>query len=239
MEENLGIDGLTCRLVDKRTFILTSEKPLKVLTSAIMGDNLKTTKAILNYTVDHKYSSSDPLRDLKIVKKKLALPDDTVGMMTAVFVEDTIINSASLEDLKVVTITTVGVGNKGVAGMPLQYINNNYCAGTINTIVIIDGNLTTGALANGIITVTEAKVRALYEYGVKSSDGKIVTGTTTDTIVVACTQKGPKISYAGTATPVGYLIGKTVYSAIKQGLDIYFKRVQFYKSTFPEDGKTY
>ncbi|KIL40528.1 hypothetical protein SD70_13310, partial [Gordoniibacillus kamchatkensis] len=40
------------------------------------------------------------------------------------------------------------------------------------------------------------------------------TGTTTDAVLVAATGRGPLHRYAGTATEVGYLIGRTVYDAV-------------------------
>jgi len=224
MDGNFPISGIEYKLVGKRIFLLTSQRPLRVLSSAVMGNELKVARHILNYTVDTNYDCSHPLEKLINVRNNLSLEDDVVGMMTAVWVEDTALDFQKIDELAVAAFCTAGVSNRAAAGLSLEVISKNYKPGTINSIVLIDGNLTPAAMVNSVITATEAKVRALYEYGLRLDDGKIVTGTTSDAITIACTGNGAEIKYAGTATPLGFLIGKTVYNAVQAGLDKYFKK---------------
>jgi hypothetical protein len=74
-------------------------------------------------------------------------------------------------------------------------------------------------MVNAVSTITEAKTVALRELDVRSRfSGEIATSTVTDSVVLACTKKGQKIEFAGTATPLGELIGKAVRKAVKEAL---------------------
>lgn len=98
--------------------------------------------------------------------------------------------------------------------------------GTINIILLVDGNLTPAAMVNAVLTATEAKTRALFELGVRCPDGGPATGTTSDAIVIAATGRGQPHLFAGTATVVGQMIGRAVYAAIYQGVKEYWERVK-------------
>ncbi|HBC93335.1 MAG TPA: hypothetical protein DCZ10_10690 [Pelotomaculum sp.] len=50
------------------------------------------------------------------------------------------------------------------------------------------------------------------------ADGTLATGTTTDAIVIACTAKGRLHHYSGMATDLGFLVGRTVYKAVAEGI---------------------
>ncbi len=60
---------------------------------------------------------------------------------------------------------------------------------------------------------------ALKELDVRSCfSGDSASGTVTDSVVVACTNRGEPISYVGTATVIGELIGKSVKQSLKKTL---------------------
>jgi len=88
--------------------------------------------------------------------------------------------------------------------------------GTINLILLIDGCLTRAALVNAVITTTEAKTLALNEGGTRTREGSPATGTSTAAIVIACTGRGEPLCYAGTATEVGWLIGRAVRGVVQE-----------------------
>lgn len=146
--------------------------------------------------------------------------------------------------LEVIALATAGVGNPGCAGSrspdlttpagagitpdedvrrlePAQPTK----AGTINIILLVAGNLTRGAMVNAVMTATEAKARALFDLKVRCPDGQLATGTTSDAIVIACTGRGAPHHYAGTATHLGAMIGRTVYASVRQGVVGYRQRV--------------
>ena len=83
-------------------------------------------------------------------------------------------------------------------------------AGTINLIVLVDARLSRSAQVNAVMTATEAKTLALIERDTRTREGGYATGTSTDSVVIAATGRGEPLRYAGTATKLGWLIGRTV-----------------------------
>jgi adenosylcobinamide amidohydrolase len=86
--------------------------------------------------------------------------------------------------------------------------------GTINVVLLVDGALTPAAMVNAVITATEAKTMTLRAWDVKTPEGDAASGTSTDTVVVACTGRGEELCYAGPATPVGWLAARSVRAAM-------------------------
>ena len=71
---------------------------------------------------------------------------------------------------------------------------------------------------NGVITATEAKVAALAEGKVVTPEGEPATGTVTDAVVVAWTDRGPVLDYLGPVSPGGWLVARAVRRAVTEGL---------------------
>ncbi|WP_194830533.1 adenosylcobinamide amidohydrolase [Laceyella tengchongensis] len=73
-----------------------------------------------------------------------------------------------------------------------------------------------------MITATEAKAAALADLGVTDSKGLVATGTTTDAVVIAATgniQDGVIHPYAGTLSPLGQAIARTVYAGVTEAVE--------------------
>ena len=64
-------------------------------------------------------------------------------------------------------------------------------------ILLVDGALTPAAMVNAVITATEAKTMTLAEWDVKTPEGEAASGTSTDTVVVACTGRGERAQLRG------------------------------------------
>lgn len=220
-QKQVPIAGLNFYMNNNDTFIVAAQQALQVVGSAILGGELRQARAILNHTVADNYNGQFPERELKALADKLGLGKETVGMMTAVSVKHTFCNFARCKDLAVAAICTVGLGNPGVAGMPVPNIYRKYQPGTINMILLVDGNLTEACAVNAVMTATEAKVRALFNAKIILPNGQLITGTTSDAIVVASTGAGKRLRYAGTATDLGYLVGSTAYKAVAEGIHAY------------------
>jgi adenosylcobinamide hydrolase len=84
--------------------------------------------------------------------------------------------------------------------------------------LLIDAHLTPAAMVNAVITATEAKTNILLEQSVSTPEGHPATGTSTDAIVIACTGRGKPLPYAGPATLIGSLIGRTVRQTLSQAI---------------------
>jgi adenosylcobinamide amidohydrolase len=91
--------------------------------------------------------------------------------------------------------------------------------GTINTIVITSASLSQAALAGAFITITEGKVIALEDLGVRSSYSPELqaSGTGTDQIVVI-SGDGDRATYVGGHSKLGELMARAVTRATKSAL---------------------
>jgi iron complex transport system ATP-binding protein len=74
-------------------------------------------------------------------------------------------------------------------------------------------------MVNAIITATEVKTQLVLERGLRTPEGYPASGTSSDAVVVACTQRGDTFAYAGPATRVGWLIGRSVRRALQAALE--------------------
>ena len=59
----------------------------------------------------------------------------------------------------------------------------------------------------------------LKEKNILTPEGEPATGTSTDTVTIACTGKGPLQSYAGSVTTLGWLIARAVRQSLQESLD--------------------
>ncbi|MBC7325223.1 MAG: adenosylcobinamide amidohydrolase, partial [Moorella sp. (in: Bacteria)] len=158
---------------------------------------------------------------------KLDLPyRHTAGLLTAARMENAAIKTNGFRELTVTAIVTGGIDvNGGRAGDRANYYEMNgqwvLVPGTINIILLIDGNLPPHALVRSIVTATEAKAAALQELMAPSRYSRgIATGSGTDQIIaVANTQSPHYFTDAGKHAKLGELIGVTVKEAVKIALE--------------------
>ncbi len=195
---------------------------LRVVSSALWRGGVCEATAILNQRVDAAYSSSEPEADLLRSIRAYGLnPERTVGLLTAAQVGEAGVVEASGPCFRLWAIVTAGVGNAVRAGRALRTYPA-YTPGTINTIVVIDTKMAEAALVNAVLTATEAKAAALSDMGVTDEQGLIATGTTTDAVVIACTNVPdyPHVHrYAGSATQLGDALARGVYEATRLAVE--------------------
>ena len=205
--------------IGARAVRVSSEAPLTVLSSAVVGGGYGSTREILNVHVDDKYDGERPEEDLAAVAAELGVDEPFVGLMTAAYTQFARCATETLGDLSVAAVVSVGLSNTSSAGVtpPIGADSAGAPApgpGTINVILLVDGALTPAAMVNAVITATEAKTMTLAAWDVKTPEGDDASGTSTDTVVVACTGRGEALSYAGPATQVGWLAARAVRAAM-------------------------
>jgi len=204
----IPIDGIETRIIGD-TLVISSELPLKILSSCILGGGFTSAKFIINHHVEKNYHHGSPDEDLQRVVHQLGINENAVGMMTAVDLENTSITSQK----SVCAVVTGGVSNAIASG------ESGSSGGTINIILLVDANLSDAAMVNAVITATEAKTLALRDLNIKSrKSAEIATGTSTDSIVIACMRKGDAIKYAGPATSLGESIGLATRKAVREAI---------------------
>ncbi|TFD92922.1 adenosylcobinamide amidohydrolase [Jeotgalibacillus sp. R-1-5s-1] len=219
-------------LITKDLFEITGDhvyvktpQSLKTLSSAVIGAGLGWYHHFVNRHVPMDYECDDSYEDMvRYAAHNGWNPADTVGMMTAVKVEDVIIREYEDNGLSVVIAVTAGVGN--AVDVSLSYERERQATiGTINSWIFINGKLSDEAFIQAMMTATEAKVKALQNADVKDPlTGTLATGTSTDSALVAATQTGPFVQYAGSITPLGKMIGKGIVECTSEAIRIYRER---------------
>jgi alpha-ribazole phosphatase CobZ len=216
MKLKIPIKGVNGEVI-KNTLLIKSKSHFKVLSSAVLNGGLKDAKVIINHRVSKKFGLKESQRILERVALDLNLnPKWVIGLMTGADVKKAVVVSKTYKGLTVSSIVTAGISNAATAGDSLK---NSSSISTINIIVLINSSLSESCLVNAVQTITEAKCMALKDLDVRSHFSKeVASGTTTDAIALATMNNGKRIDYAGTATKLGELIGKSVREAVKNAI---------------------
>lgn len=206
---------------------LTSPLPLRAMSSGVISSGTGWFHHFVNRHVGKDYNCSDHRKEMaNFLRLRRFEPSETVGMMTAVILEDVSYKLLELDRFSVFVVVTAGVGN-AVDASRSEMHSFDMVPGTINTWVFVNGEMTEEAFIQSIMTATEAKAKALNDLQVMDTvTGTIATGTSTDSILVAATQSGEKLEFAGTITPLGKLISKAVYQCTTEAVQKSQKRKQ-------------
>jgi adenosylcobinamide hydrolase len=193
--------------IDAGAVHVRSVEPLAVLSSAVVGGGQGAVRHIINMHVADDYDGAHPEDDLHAFAAQRGVHEPFVGLMTAAWTEHARVGVESRSGLTVAAVVSVGLANPECAGITPPMAAR---PGTINTILLIDAALTPSAMVNAVITATEAKTMTLGEWEVRTHDGRPASGTSTDSVVVACTGRGEPLLYAGPATTAGWLVARAV-----------------------------
>lgn len=226
MKLNVEIENINAE-INNQTLVIWSKTPLRILSSAVLNGGLKEANGIINVQVPEGCGNDkndvhwSPEDFLDKVVQGLQLPNDkVVGLMTAAQMDNVAVSNEKYDETTLTVFVTAGstvavtAGEAAASkGVQLERI------GTINIILLVDGNLTEGCMVDALKTATEAKTVALRELDIRSRfSGDIASGTLTDSVAIGCTKKGGAIQYAGTFTMLGELIAKCVRGAVKSAI---------------------
>lgn len=207
-------------IIKDNVLAILSDKGLTAVSSAIFNGGFKQVKAVLNVSVPEGYNDRslhlDPLALITSSAAKLGLTKDYLAMVTAANVKNYSLVTKKAGDFSVSAVATAGCSHGESSGeeMDVQEIT-----GTINIIVLIDGNPTESCMVASLITATEAKSAVLRDFDVRSRyTGDSATGSITDSVTVASTSQGKTISYGGPASKLGKLIGYCTRKAVTEAL---------------------
>jgi iron complex transport system ATP-binding protein len=196
------IEGLRVT-IDERAVVVCAARPLRVLSSAVVRGGLGAARAIVNLHVEHDAQGSD--RPLETLSERLieayardtSLPEPRIGLLTGARTEHAVEAEA-----------------EAWAWQP----------STINTIVLVDGDPEPAAMVNAAMTVTEVKTLALLEAGVRDEAGYLVSGTSTDAVVIAATGRGPRARFGGPASELGATVARAAREALGCGIRAWQER---------------
>jgi adenosylcobinamide kinase/adenosylcobinamide-phosphate guanylyltransferase len=188
-----------------------------VLSWAPLAGGLVEAQTIINHQVrTDEYAAREPEIFLQTLVQRLDLRAAAVGLMTGVKMERLVRRIGQHGPFAAECFATVGLSNALAVGDPATYEEH---LGTINMILVVNHPLTAAALVEAAAIATEAKVRALYAAGVKSTVSEaLATGTGTDCVAVACPPGEPAYRYCGKHTQLGTLLGQIACEAITEGL---------------------
>ena len=203
--------------IRERTLVVAFPSPYRVLSWAPLGDGLSEAWAIINHHVrTDEYPAHQPQVFLRVLAQRLGLQAQVVGLMAGIKMERLIRRLVQHDPVTIECFATAGLSNALAVGDPATYEES---PGTINLIVVANQRLTTAALVEAVAIATEAKVRALYAAGVKSTvSDALATGTGTDCVAIACPRGEPVYGYCGKHTQLGELLGRVVCDATTEGL---------------------
>lgn len=121
---------------------------------------------------------------------------------------------AHIGDITATCLATVGLSNGDRIGMPR--LMDHPPAGTINLLVHVTCPLLDGAMIETLSIATEARTTAIIDLGWHKHD-RLITGTGTDCIVVACPGNENGARFAGLHTDIGEAVGTACYQAVRRG----------------------
>ncbi|UCD73138.1 MAG: adenosylcobinamide amidohydrolase [Candidatus Bathyarchaeota archaeon] len=201
--------------VKNRALIITYPRLFKVVSSAALNGGLTQARSIINCQVSKNYDHENPEQHLERMAKKLKVTSPVIGLLTAVDVRNFSISVSHALKRSLITIATAGITNATRLGEQVSTDST----GTINLIVLYEGDMTDGCMVNAVQTIAESKCAVLRELDIRTKKtGELATGTSTDTIVLCCLGEGEKLQYAGSATEIGNELGGTVQDSIRDSL---------------------
>jgi adenosylcobinamide amidohydrolase len=208
--------------VERDTLVVTFPSPRHVLSWAIVNGGLRTHAThILNHHVDPRTPDHDPAKTLRQAASRIGIKATFVGMMTGADVRQYSMAKARYNELEAYAIATAGCGNLAAVGETGAYLEGRprtVRPGTINMMVIVNYGFTHEAMLEAMAIATEAKVRAVSEFGLRSvSTGQPATGTGTDCIAVAAGDERRYV-FCGKHTKWGELVGHAALESIRGAL---------------------
>ena len=196
-----------------------ADRPLRTVSSAVLNAGAGWARLFINRRVDPEYSTVDVREEMAdYVRKTGGKPAETVAMMTAVPVGRAVIRDYGEGDVRLTVMVTAATGHALDASVR-QPSRREWRPGTINTWVMINGRLPDEAFVQALVTATEAKSAVLNRMGIRDPEtGTPATGTATDSLLIAATQSGPDLPYAGPLTQLGALIGRAVGECTEEAI---------------------
>lgn len=212
----------------------------RIWSSAVFNGGEMNGSCIVNHMVGRFFDSKDPAEYMR--ESCLAWgydPANTVGLITAAKLSHLSLQERHGDEFDLLCATTAGTTNAARAGVPRAVFssymtmeedgrNGNEAAampqkpGTINTVIVLEAQLTDAAVWNLLMVAAEAKAAALADLHIQDPEtGLVATGTTTDTVVIAVLNRGTyhrKHLYGGTATTIGSAVGQLVYETVYESV---------------------
>lgn len=136
-----------------------------------------------------------------------------VGLLTAAEISRFAVQRQPVGQEEVCVVATAGLGNGESVLPPAPANHGRHRVGTINLLAVCPCPLAPTAMAEAISIVTQGRTAAVLDLDLRTQDGRPVTGTGTDCIVIAAPMTGPMAHHCGLHTDLGRALGEAAYQA--------------------------
>jgi adenosylcobinamide hydrolase len=182
-------------------------EPVRAVATTVVGGGLGERSWAINAEVPLEYHHDDPAAHAARIAQDLGLCGTGIGFLTAARVLDVV----SVVEDGASCDATVGISTPTWAAAP-DGEWSRWAPGTINLVCWIPAPLSDAALANALVTATEAKAQALFEAAVPG------TGTASDAVAVCCPPGGEE-PYGGPRSTWGARLARAVHGAVAVGAE--------------------
>src|SRR5689334_24924665 len=132
----------------REAVVLVSERPLRVLSSAVHHGGLVEARAVVNLHVDKGDPCVDPEGMIAAFARRARVPAPWIGLLTGALTERATVGHAATEGYRALAVTTVGLSNLVSAGhSPIAVCPHS----TINTMVVVDADPEPAALVHAVL----------------------------------------------------------------------------------------
>ncbi len=203
--------------------VMRFHEKMEILSSAVYNGGDRMTDCVFILQVPKNFYDDNPYNLALNVCRKLDLPEDSVGFMTAAEVKYVFsYKSEEFEGVETFAAVTAGLSNQVIAGDVLENWDTRFklssrrskalIAGTINIIGVSSVPLTQTGKVNILIGMTEAKTAAMASFGYEE------TGTTSDAIAIMSPVGEERTVYSGTGTQLGISMTRAVKHCVRDSL---------------------
>ena len=193
--------------------LLDFGKDLRLIGWPVVGPALGTARRIAWLQV--RNADLPPGRDPAAYfaeRAKAAGVSFDAGLMTAADLN----GFAVAHRTSVSVVATGGLGNAESVAPPIHPPRKTAQVGTINIVAVIDHPLTLAAQIEAVSIVAEARTAAVMGFGLMTpDDGRPVTGTGTDCILVAAPDGDTGQAHCGLHTPIGRALAEAAYESVR------------------------
>ena len=142
---DIGVAGISLTM-DNDTFWLVSESPLQVLSSTVIGGDIKETEHIMSVRVpddpdQRELALRRPQAFLRERSQALGNQEPVVGLITTLDHERLEVATHSEGNITVAALATVGLTHLSAPGRHNVVYTGEDRAGTINLVVLADARL--------------------------------------------------------------------------------------------------
>jgi adenosylcobinamide amidohydrolase len=203
--------------------IISFSRPLQVMSWSILhgGFRPQTAHIINQHMSVSSQENTPPETSLRQAVSRLGLRGTVVGMMTAANVRRYSFAKTTHDGLNAYALATARCSNLASVGDQADFMETKDSprrVGTINLILVVNYKFTHEAMLEAMAIATEAKVKALFELGLRSSTtGEPATGTGTDCVAIA-TGFERRYHFCGKDTKWGELIGRVSLDSLRAAL---------------------